>query len=261
MATTHAPERPAIPPLRPDPWIETPRYVLHRRSALAVAGVVAILLAALAAWDGGSALGVLDVPVAEWVADVRFPGADSFFATASRMGDNTVVFAIAAVLAALTWRRCRYLAMALIAAAMFRPMMEFVLKAVVGRERPDISPVVEFSGPSHPSGHPMAAAALWGLLPAVVAMYVRSRAVWLASIAASVTVVVLVAASRVYRGAHWLTDVLGSLAWAALYLAAVQGVFDRLHLDRDCLHPHHDTTSCPRPLPAEERLGTPAAGD
>ena len=119
--------------------------------------------------------------------------------------------------------------------------MEFVVKAAIDRARPDIVPVAQFDGPSHPSGHPMAAASLWGLVPAVVAVHFRSRGLWWTSVAVAVTVVVLVAAARVVPGAHWLTDVVASLAWAALYLAAVQGVFDTFHHERDCVHPQHET--------------------
>ncbi len=119
--------------------------------------------------------------------------------------------------------------------------MEFVLKAAIGRKRPDIDPLGEFAGPPHPSGHPMAAAALWGLIPAVVALHFRDRVLWWASSVAAFVIVVSVAATRVYKGAHWLTDVTASLLWAGLYLLAVQGVFDRFHRERDCRHPQHET--------------------
>jgi membrane-associated phospholipid phosphatase len=49
-----------------------------------------------------------------------------------------------------------------------------------------------------------------------------------------------VAAARVYKGAHYLTDVTASIAWAALYLASVQGFFDRYHGTKNCRHPQHE---------------------
>ncbi len=138
-----------------------------------------------------------------------------------------------------TYSRCKYLAIALVLAAAFRPAIEFVLKAVVDRARPTIAPLGEFHGPSHPSGHPLAAASLWGLMPAVVALHFRSRGLWWATVAVSTTMVVVVAAARVYKGAHYLTDVVASLAWAGLYLAL---------RPRDL-----------RPLPPRARLPPPAA--
>src|SRR5690606_18173550 len=119
--------------------------------------------------------------------------------------------------------RCRYLAITLVLAAMFRPGMEFVVKFLVDRTRPDIEPLGTFEGPSHPSGHPLAVASLWGQFPAVVALHFRSRVLWWAAVVVAFTVGALVAAARVYKGAHYLTDVAASFVWAALYLAAVQG--------------------------------------
>lgn len=233
-------ERPAVSLLHRDPPVTAAEFFYHRRAVFVVVLGSALVLAALAGFDDGALLAPIDEPVTRWLAEHRTPWADRLFSFGSFLGDNPVVFATAAVLAVWTWPRCRYLAVALVAAAAFRPAMEFVLKAVVDRTRPDIDPVLDFQGPSHPSGHPMAAASLWGLVPAVVAIHVHSRRLWWSAVAVSIGVVVLVAASRVYRGAHWLTDVVASLLWAALYLAAVQGFFDRFHHERDCLHPQHE---------------------
>lgn len=231
--------RPAIDLFHRDPPLAPTRFFFHPVVFVVTIGLV-VGLAVGAAVNGGSALLTVDRPVAEWVADIRTPGLTHLFNVGSHLGDNVVVFSLAAVLAAITWRRCRYLAIALLAAAAVRPAVEFVLKALVDRTRPDIAPLGDFHGPSHPSGHPMAAAALWGLMPAVSAVHVRSRLAWWVTVAASGTIIVVVAAARVYKGAHYLTDVTASLAWAGLYLACVQGGFDRLHHERDCAHPQHE---------------------
>lgn len=234
-------ERPAVSLAHPDPPMRPSDFFFHRRIVFVVTVLAAVTLAVLAAIDGGSVLLVVDEPVARWVSDIRTDAWTDFFNGASHLGDNIVVFAIAVPLAVVTWFRCRFLAVAIVLSAVFRPLMEFTLKAGIGRERPDIDPLGHFAGPSHPSGHPLAAAALWGLIPAVVALHVRNRVVWWSSAVAAFVIVVLVAAARVYKGAHWLTDVTASLLWAALYLLAVQGVFDRFHHDRDCRHAQHET--------------------
>lgn len=56
----------------------------------------------------------------------------------------------------------------------------------------------------------------------------------------NVFITLMVAAARVYKGAHYLTDVTASFFWAALYLAAVQGFFDRFHGTANCQHPQHE---------------------
>jgi undecaprenyl-diphosphatase len=231
--------RPAVDLFHRDPPLAPTRFFFHPVVFVLTAGLV-VGLALAAAIDGGSLLDTVDRPVARWVADVRTPGLTHLFNVGSHLGDNVIVFGLAAIAAALTVRRCKYLAIALLAAAAVRPAVEFVLKALVDRTRPDIAPLGDFHGPSHPSGHPLAAASLWGLMPAFVALHVRSRFVWWATVGASGAIIVVVAAARVYKGAHFLTDVIAALAWAGLYLACVQGGFDRLHHERDCAHPQHE---------------------
>ena len=72
----------------------------------------------------------------------------------------------------------------------------FVLKNLVGRQRPDLGRLVEGTGYSFPSGHVLAAIALYGLIPLVVALCTRNRFLWWASCALSGFVVVAVAACR-----------------------------------------------------------------
>jgi undecaprenyl-diphosphatase len=235
--------RPAVSLLHRDPPISPTHFFFHKKIVFVLTVALVVGLAAAAAANGGSALDTVDVPVAEWIADVRTPWLTDLFGAGSRLGDNAVVFALAFVFAVYTYGRCKYLAIALVLAAAFRPAIEFVLKALVDRARPTVAPLGEFHGPSHPSGHPLAAASLWGLMPAVVALHFRSRSLWWVTVAASSTIVVVVAAARVYKGAHYLTDVIASLAWASLYLLCVQGTFDRFHHDRDCRHPQHEVQS------------------
>ncbi len=231
--------RPAISLLHRDPPLTAKSFFYHRRSVFATTLGTAVLLAVLASYSGGEVLLRVDEPVTEWIVDHRTGGWTDFFNLVSRFGDNLVVFSAALGLAAWTWPRCRYLAVTLVLAALFRPAVEFVLKFVVDRSRPDLDPLGTFDGPSHPSGHPLAAASLWGQFPAVVALHLRSRVLWWVAVVVAFGIGGLVAMARVYKGAHHLTDVVASFAWAALYLAAVQGFFDRFHGTTNCRHPQH----------------------
>ena len=239
-ASTLPETRPAVSLLHRDPPMTPIRFFQARRVEFMVFLGLLAILTALAAADGGSVLLHVDEPVANWVADHRTSALTSLFNTASHFGDNLVIFPLAAVLAWWTWPRCRYLAGAVIIAALLRPGLEYLLKGAVDRQRPDIEPLGTFHGPSHPSGHPLAAASLWGLVPAVVALHVHSKVLWWFAVGTSSVIITGVALSRVYKGAHYLTDVTASLAWAGLYLAMVQGFFDRFHGTNDCHHPQHE---------------------
>ena len=95
---------------------------------------------------------------------------------------TSTILVLGPVLVALTWRRCRAVAIAIAAATLARPLLEFTLKELVDRPRPDLGRLVNGVGPSFPSGHVMAAVALWGLLPIVVGLFTTSRRIWWASV-------------------------------------------------------------------------------
>lgn len=96
-------------------------------------------------------------------------------------------------------------------------LLNSLLKYIFARPRPNLFPplVVEHSY-SFPSGHTMAAVAVYGLLALV--LWQRGRRGW-AALAGSWAP--LVALSRVYLGAHYPSDVLASLAIGAIYLVIV----------------------------------------
>lgn len=211
----------------------SPRHLFDNVPTLLLALATVLTLAVLAAVDGGSALLTVDEPIMEWIVENRTDDWTTFFERVSRLGDNLVVFSIGLVLAVLTWQRCRTLAVALVFAAAIRPGLEFIVKDLIGRDRPDIAPLGEFLGPAHPSGHPLAAVSVWGLVPPIVALFGASRRVWWATTGLVSVTVVAVAASRVYKGAHWPTDVFASIVWGALFLLVVELAYDRAHDVRD----------------------------
>jgi undecaprenyl-diphosphatase len=77
------------------------------------------------------------------------------------------------------------------------------LKEIVVRDRPPGALALSHpDGYSFPSGHPFAAAASWAFIPLVIALYAQRRWIWWALGFAVWTLVVLVAWSRVFLGAH-----------------------------------------------------------
>ena len=215
----------------------TPARVVLAHPAIIGATVVAVVvLGGLAAYHDGSVLLPVDEPVQRWVQDRRSGGLDTVFRLFSRMGSNVVIFSLAALLAALTWKRCRFVALAILAAAALRPGMEYVVKALIDRPRPDIGRLVPGTGPSHPSGHVLASIALYGMVPAVVLVFTGSRRAWAWTVGVVIAVVPFIAASRVYLGVHWFFDVTAGFLLGTLYLLAVEYLFRRYHPDDLCGH-------------------------
>ncbi|HVE45907.1 MAG TPA: phosphatase PAP2 family protein [Acidimicrobiales bacterium] len=212
----------------------TPAGVLLRSRVTIplVAGVFVFL--ALAAAIDESMLRRWDEPVSRFLMDLRSPGLDGIVKALSGLGGLTIVTLVLVLLLLLVWHECRSLALVLLAASVARPLLEWSLKALIDRPRPNLDRIVPGNGPSFPSGHVMAAIAIWGLLPPVVAVVSGRRAAWWWSVGISTGVIVVVGFSRVYLGVHWMSDVIGALLLGMLYLLAVEWLLDWHHRRRPC---------------------------
>jgi undecaprenyl-diphosphatase len=140
----------------------------------------------------------------------------------SAMGSRTVltVVVLFAVGLLISLRRHRTAGFVL-AAALGGVLITDLAKNAIGRERPPYQdPLVHASGPAFPSGHSMLSATIYLTLALIVTAVVHHRRVRVYIIAASLAVVALVGLSRIYLGAHYLTDVVGGwlagLVWALL---------------------------------------------
>ncbi len=163
------------------------------------------------------------------VVDLRGPTADAVFKRISWFGSTKVVLVVAGVAALAAWRKCPRLALAIVIIALARPLIEFGLKELVGRARPTGDRLVHGQGHSFPSGHPLATAASWCLVPLVVGLYTARRAIWWASAIAVWTLAVGVAASRVWLGVHWTSDVVAGLLLAVLGVLAAERLIEAFH--------------------------------
>ena len=147
----------------------------------------------------------------------------------SWFGSTKVVLVVAGIAALASWRRCPRLAMAIVVIALARPLTEHFLKELVDRPRPQGDQLVPGRGPSFPSGHPLATAASWGLVPLVVGLYTAKRWIWWAAAGFAWTLAVTVAFSRVWLGVHYTSDVIASLLLAAIGVLAAERFIEAVH--------------------------------
>lgn len=217
-----------------DPPITPVGVLLHHPLIIGLLAAASLALAILAAVDGGSVLLTFDEPAMRWAQDQRSDVLDIVFRGFSRMGSNILVFTAATVLVMLAFRRCPSVALTLALAVAARPPLEYVVKDVIARARPDLGRLVPGTGFSHPSGHVLAAIALWGLLPPLVALITHRRWLWWTSVVAGLVLVLGVSASRVYLGVHWPTDLLQGLLLGSLYLVGLEALLSWHHRHRRC---------------------------
>jgi undecaprenyl-diphosphatase len=110
----------------------------------------------------------------------------------------------------------------LLAAALGQSIVVNLLKAVFGRDRPEIVPhLAEATSASFPSGHSASAAAIYLTLAALVARESKDRFVRNYAFFVAVALAIVVGASRVYLGVHYPTDVVGGLSFGAAWAAIV----------------------------------------
>ena len=100
--------------------------------------------------------------------------------------------------------------------------LTFMVKALVGRPRPPSALALgTYGGMAFPSGHALQATAVWGMLAVLTAASVARRRTKVLVWCAGAAVALGVGASRVYLGAHWLTDVMGGWALGGLWLTVL----------------------------------------
>lgn len=155
------------------------------------------------------------------VQDWPFPGEP--FADVLRLLSGTeVVAAIGAVLAVIAWLAGRRRpALALAAGLAVMVLLQFLVKEIVDRPRPDAGLVdlrAGFTSPSFPSGHTMSPTYLYGFL--ATAALASSLATALRAGAAVVAALFLLLGglANVYLGVHWTSDVIGGYLWALAVL-------------------------------------------
>jgi undecaprenyl-diphosphatase len=188
----------------------------------------------------GNVLGDRTIP--HWFAAHRTPGLTRWSEVFSTLGATQAILIVAiatcVVFLAATrhWRPVVF-----VASVMAGELAVFlVAAAVVKRPRPDVTQLDKHLPTSaYPSGHEAATCCLYIAIAILVIGHARGWWRWLFLIPA-VAMPVLVALSRLYRGEHHPTDLLGSLLFAALWLTATTAL----------IKPNDDGQPQPRRPPA-----------
>jgi undecaprenyl-diphosphatase len=213
------------------------RTRLHNlRAALGVVVLAGAALAALLgvgfAWIAhrvrAGSTQAFDEGVLRWVGAHRIGWLENTMLELTFLGTGTVVVTIAGVAALfLALTRQRMAAALLLWSTIGAILLNNVLKAAFVRPRPEL-----FTWGTHvrttsfPSGHAMSAAAIYATVAFLAARLARTRRTRIVIYAVAAAIIVVVAASRVYLGVHYPTDVaagmLVGLAWAAFCTAALE---------------------------------------
>jgi membrane protein DedA with SNARE-associated domain/membrane-associated phospholipid phosphatase len=236
-----------LPPL---PWVERrfTRQVAWIRARLNPSGprgfrlTLALAIAALAVWAfgaltqdvvGGDEMALVDPKLTSWIVAHRVEGLTSAMRILTWLGSTAVIWPMVVVLGGwLLLGRRDWRPLAMLAVAVGGAMATYkIVKPLVTRARPPASLWIgHYTGTAFPSGTSSKAAAFYAMAAIVIGARLRpvGRAV---SWALATTAWLVVGFSRIYLGAHWLTDVLAGfalgIAWVALVAAVTYAMPNR----------------------------------
>lgn len=230
--------RPIIRPILPALAQRTARLRHHTFlpvAGLVVAGAVVTAMAgdgfldlAERVYEHSSQLEQVDAQIHDLARTTRTPGATTFFMAVTFLGDPAtlgVVVLIAALILGVR-KRWRWLAY-LIVTTGGGALLNLELKLFFSRARPNLAEALRRAhGYSFPSGHAMGSTIILGALAYLLVRSAHSWRVRSAVIAAAITLALSIAASRVYLGVHWVSDVGAGLTAGILWLTVTTVAYE-----------------------------------
>lgn len=100
---------------------------------------------------------------------------------------------------------------------LFGFLLNYGLKFLTGRNRP-LEPLIEVTGYSFPSGHSTASFTFYGFLIYLILKSNLSKKIKTIITTILVLIIITIMFSRIYLGAHFLTDIIGSILISIPYL-------------------------------------------
>lgn len=190
--------------------------------------VVALVLIALAlalflnlAWETlfKHKMDLFDNLVILLVRHFSNPGLDRTMITISSLGYGYFYTGLMAILLLVfsiyrKWNEALMLSLCLAGGA----LLEFLLKHLFVRARPDMSRVVYEAGYSFPSGHAMVSLCFYGMLAYLISRKLTSWRWRITILILTLLLVMAIGISRIYLGVHYPTDVLAGYAAGTAWL-------------------------------------------
>ncbi len=199
---------------------ESPRSVgIVLAAAVTITALVALLNLAIRT-ASATAVSNLDISVFNLLREMRNAPADQIMIVITMLGDGIVMAALAAaIIGWLVWRKAYRAAYAAGFAIIAAKLFELIIKYGIQRPRPlELS----YTGTelfSFPSAHATMAAVIFGVL-AVLVCHAMGRWVRAVVYGGAAALAAMIAFSRLYLGAHWLSDVSAGLLFGLVIVAA-----------------------------------------
>jgi len=192
----------------------------------------------------------IDQSVFQLLQLLRTPWGDRFMVLMTQLGDGVVIVLVSTVvLIMLMWQRNWRAAGYWVAAVAFGQLVATLFKLILQRPRPIPELYDGISAFAFPSGHATMSMVVYGFLAVLIAHQFSALHRWLAYALAAL-LITSIAVSRLYLGAHWLSDVLGGLSLGLVWISLLGIAYFR----------HPAKVPLPRHLPVAALLAVMLAG-
>lgn len=205
---------------------------------LAAAGLLTLALAGWAVgWAVMRTLQPVDFSIVQWAAEHRSPGLTFLMHRLSDLaGEQSVVLGVAVAAGLLVFARRWADAIAVVGSAAGTLFLYEGVVRWVGRPRPAVPHLENPGGSSFPSGHVANSTALYVAILLVVFATLRRHELRAAAVALAALLIVGIAASRVYLGLHYPSDVVAGFllggAWASIMRRSADAFSTGMHAPR-----------------------------
>jgi len=183
-----------------------------------------------------SNLQFFDNSLSQLVYSLRTPLVTRFMVFSTNLGSSYTLIFMALFTILLSYRHHRREAYLFILVILMGFVINFVLKNIIERPRPDISPLINESTYSFPSGHAMNSFVFYVTLSFYIYHFTRRKILSLIITLISLVTILLIGFSRVYLGIHYPSDILAGYTvgfWWFVTALVIEKTLDFYQLFRD----------------------------
>jgi undecaprenyl-diphosphatase len=177
----------------------------------------------------------IDTATTAFLHGLASPTLDALMDAVTLLGSSPVLAAVAGLAAVRLVTRRRVEAAFIAIALVGTLVLNDILKLLIQRPRPGFDWADVWSETGFPSGHSMNSFVVY-LAIALVIWRFGGRQAGIVALVLAIGVSVSVGISRIYLGAHWLSDVMGGYLAGALWLLVLAGAWARESRLREVRH-------------------------